>query len=256
MSLIAAGTVAAALFVTPIAGLAWRLPWSRLGPLLASESALNALWLSAVTSVVATIFSVLLGVPLAWILARADFAGLRLLRAAVTLPMVLPPVVAGAALLIAFGRRGAFGSLLFDATGFVLPFSLWGVVLANTFVAMPFLVLTVEGAFRGLDPRYEEAASTMGARPFRVFWRVAIPMVSPSLLAGTVLAWARALGEFGATITFAGNLSGRTQTLPLAVFQELERDRDTAVALSAILLTISFVLIVSLRDRWWPTRVQ
>jgi molybdate transport system permease protein len=194
---------------------------------------------------------VVVGVPLAWVLARAQFPGRALVRALVTLPMVLPPVVGGTALLLAFGRRGLVGEPLNDATGLVLPFSAWGVVLANTFVAMPFLTLTVEGALRNLDPRYESAAATLGARPFAVFRRVTLPLIAPSLGAGIVLCWARALGEFGATITFAGNLEGRTQTLPLAVYVALERDRDTAVALSLVLVVVSLTVLVVLRDRWW-----
>jgi molybdate transport system permease protein len=165
--------------------------------------------------------------------------------------MVLPPVVGGAALLFALGRRGFVGEPLNDATGFLLPFSTWGVVVANTFVAMPFLVVTVEGAFQGLDRRYESAAATMGASRLTVFRRVTLPMIGPSLRAGAVLAWARALGEFGATVTFAGNLQGRTQTLPLAVFVALESDRDTAVAISLVLVAVSLVVLVALRDRWW-----
>ena len=169
--------------------------------------------------------------------------------------MVLPPVVGGAALLFAFGRRGVIGEALDDATGFLLPFSWWGVVVANTFVAMPFLVLTVEGALSNVDRRYEMAAESLGATPLQVFRRVTLPMIRPSLVAGAVLAWARALGEFGATITFNGNLQGRTQTLPLAVFLELEGgDRDAAVAISLLLVVVSLVVLVGLRRNWWPAR--
>jgi len=193
----------------------------------------------------------LVGIPLAWVLARATFPGRSLVRALVTLPMVLPPVVGGAALLFAFGRRGLFGGPVHDATGFLLPFSTWGVVAANTFVAMPFLVLTVEAALRQLDRRYEDAARTLGASRWYVFRRVTLPAIRPALIAGAVLAWARALGEFGATITFAGNLQGRTQTLPLAVFVALESDRDTAVALSLVMVAVSLVVLVTLRERWW-----
>jgi molybdate transport system permease protein len=172
----------------------------------------------------------------------------------VTLPLVLPPVVGGAALLFALGRRGLVGAPLEQATGLVLPFSVWGVIVANTFVAMPFLVLTVEGALRNMDRRYEEAAASLGARRWTVLRRVTLPMIAPSLVAGLVLAWARAFGEFGATITFAGNLQGRTQTLPLAVFVALERDRDTAVAISLLMVVVSLLVLVALRDRWWRAR--
>ncbi len=249
--LLALGVVGVLVFALPFLGLLFRVPWSRLGSIATSAVVVDALWLSLLSSVAAAVISALLGVPLAWILARTDFPGRSFVRAIVTLPMVLPPVVGGAALLFAFGRNGTFGGPLADATSFVLPFSIWGVILANVFVAMPFLIVTVEGAFRNLDPRFEEAASTYGARPLDVFRRVTLPMIRPSLLAGIVLAWARALGEFGATITFAGNLPERTQTLPLAVFVELQRDRDSAVAISLILVVVSLVVLVALRDRWW-----
>lgn len=246
--------VGAALFVLPLVGLLGRTPYDRLGDLIADPIVTDALRLSLISSVLATVLATALGVPLAWVLARASFPGKRLLRALVTLPMVLPPVVGGAALLFAVGRRGLLGEPLYDATGIVLPFSLAGVVLANTFVAMPFLVVTVEGALDGLDRRYEAAAATLGASPLTVFRRVALPMIGPSLRAGVVLAWARALGEFGATITFAGNLQGRTQTLPLAVFVALGTDRDTAIAISLVLVAVSVLVLFVLRDRWRPMR--
>ena len=176
------------------------------------------------------------------------------MRGLVLLPLVVPPVVGGAALLFALGRRGVIGEPLYEATGLVLPFSTWGVVIATTFVAMPFLVITVEGALRNLDPRFEGAAASLGAGRWTVLRRVTLPMIAPSLAAGLPLTWARALGEFGATITFAGNLQGRTQTMPLAVFVALESDRDTAVALSLIMVVISLTVLVVLRERWWPSR--
>jgi molybdate transport system permease protein len=204
-----------------------------------------------VTSLAATVVAVLFGVPLAWILARLEFPGRSLVRGLVTLPLVLPPVVGGAALLFALGRRGLIGEPLNQATGLLLPFSTSGVILANTFVAMPFLVITVEGGLRNLDRRYEGAASSLGAGQWTVLRRVTLPMIGPSLVAGLVLTWARALGEFGATITFAGNLQGRTQTLPLAVFVALESDRDVAVALSLVMVVVSLAVLIALRDRWW-----
>jgi len=243
--------VAATLFVVPLLGLLAQTPWSRLGGLFGSEIVVEALRVSLVTSTISAALSVVLGVPLAWVLARTDLRGLTVIRSIVLLPMVLPPVVGGAALLFAFGRRGIVGEVLDTAAGLTLPFSMWGVVLANTFVAMPFLVVTVEGALRNLDTRYESAASTLGASELTVMRRVTLPLIAPSLRAGVVLAWARALGEFGATITFAGSLQGRTQTLPLAVFAALESDRDAAVAISLLLIVISLVLLVLLRDRWW-----
>jgi molybdate transport system permease protein len=160
-------------------------------------------------------------------------------------------VVGGAALLFALGRRGLIGEPLNQATGLVLPFSTWGVIIATTFVAMPFLVIAVEAALRNLDRRYEGAAAALGAKRWTVMRRVTIPMIAPSLVAGLVLTWARAFGEFGATITFAGNLQGRTQTLPLAVFVALESDRATAVAISLIMVIVSLAVLIGLRDRWW-----
>ena len=249
--LVALGSIGAAVFVLPLVGLITRTPWSRLGELVASDVVVDALKLSLLTSVLAAFISLLLGVPLAWVLARINFPGRHIVRAIVTLPMVLPPVVGGAALLFALGRRGVIGEPINDATGFLLPFSVWGVVVANVFVAMPFLVVTVEGALRNLDGRHEAAAATLGASRLTVFRRITLPMISPSLRAGLVLAWARALGEFGATVTFAGNLQGRTQTLPLAVFVALEQDRDTAVAISLVLVSVSLAVLLLLRDRWW-----
>jgi len=254
--LVVLGGLGGALFLLPLIGLATRAPWTRLGSLVGSDLVVDALKLSLISSIAAAAISLVLGVPLAWLLARVEFPGRSLIRAIVTLPMVLPPVVGGAALLFALGRRGVFGGPLSDATGFILPFSIWGVIIANVFVAMPFLVVTVEGALRSLDGRHEAAAATLGASPLTVFRRVTLPMIAPSLRAGLVLAWARALGEFGATVTFAGNLQGRTQTLPLAVFVALEQDRDTAVAISLVLVAVSLVVLLVLRDRWWNRSEQ
>ncbi len=238
-------------FVLPLVGLLLRVPWSSLGGLLTDPVVFEALRLSLVSSVLATAVSVVLGIPIAWILARVDFRGRQLVRSIVLLPLVMPPVVGGAALLFALGRRGTFGEPLYEATGLVLPFSLWGVVIATTFVAMPFLVITVEGALRNLDQRFEGAAATLGASRLRVMTRVTLPMVGPSVIAGTALTWARAFGEFGATVTFAGNLPGSTQTLPLAVFVALESNRDAAVAMSLLMVAVSLGVLFALRDRWW-----
>jgi molybdate transport system permease protein len=239
-----------AFFFLPLVALLIRVPWGDLGSLLASEVVTDALRLSLVSSVAATAISLVLGVPLAWLLARAEFPGRSVVRGVVTLPLVLPPVVGGAALLFALGRRGLVGGPLAEATGLVMPFSMWGVIVATTFVAMPFLVITVEGALRNLDTRYEGVAAALGAGRWTVLRRVTIPMIAPSLLSGLVLTWARAFGEFGATITFAGNLQGRTQTLPLAVFVALESDRDVAVAISLFMVAVSLAVLVALRDRW------
>ena len=244
------GGVAAVFLALPLLGLLQRTPWSRLGSLLTQPEATAALWLSLTVAVTATVLATVLGVPLAWLLARTSFRGRSLVRALVLLPMVLPPVVGGAALLYAFGRTGLVGGPVYDATGFLLPFSLRGVVVANAFVALPFLVITVESGLRAMDRRYEEAAATLGAGRWTTFRRVTLPMTTPSIVAGAVLAWARALGEFGATVTFAGNLQGRTQTMPLAVFLARESDRGAAIALSLVLVAVSLLVLLPLRDRW------
>ncbi|MGB8360069.1 MAG: ABC transporter permease [Acidimicrobiia bacterium] len=250
-TLVILGCLGVALFLVPLAGLLRRVPWSDLPALLGSDLVLDALRLSLVASLSATLISLLLGVPLAWLLARVEFPGRALVRGIVMLPLVLPPVVGGAALLFALGRRGLVGEPLYEATGLLLPFSTWGVILATTFVAMPFMVITVEGALRSVDRRFEGVAATLGARRWTVLRRVTMPMIVPSLVSGLVLTWARAFGEFGATITFAGNLAGRTQTLPLAVFVALETDRDAAVAISLLMVAVSLTVLVTLRDRWW-----
>jgi molybdate transport system permease protein len=233
----------------PLLGLLVRAPWSRLTDLLSEPSVGQAVRLSLLTASLATLLALVLGVPLAWALARLEFPGRRVVRALVTLPLVLPPVVGGVALLFAFGRRGVLGPALHDL-GIDLSFTTTGVVLAEAFVAMPFLVVTVEGALASGDRRYEEAAATLGASGWTTFRRVTLPLVSPAVAAGSVLCFARALGEFGATITFAGNLPGRTQTMPLAVYLALESDPDAALALALVLLAISVVVLVALRERW------
>lgn len=249
--LILLGGLAVSLFALPLVGLLWRTQWTELSSLMTRTVVVDALRLSLISSIAATALAFVLGVPLAWLLARVEFPGRRLVRGLALLPLVLPPVVGGAALLFALGRRGLVGEPLYEATGLVLPFSTWGVVVATTFVAMPFLVITVEGALHNLDRRYEGAAASLGARRWTVLRRVTIPMVGPSLVAGLVLTWARAFGEFGATITFAGNLQGRTQTLPLAVYVALESDRGVAVAISLLMVVVSLIVLVALRERWW-----
>ncbi|MEU6077931.1 ABC transporter permease [Micromonospora sp. NPDC047074] len=236
--------------ILPLVGLLARTPWADLPQRLAAPGVLTALRLSLLTATLATLFCLLLGVPLAWLLARVEFPGRRLVRALVTVPLVLPPVVGGVALLLVFGRNGLLGGWLDATFGITLPFTTAGVVLAEAFVAMPFLVIAVEGALRGADRRYEEAAATLGAGRWTTFTRVTLPMVAPGLAAGAVLCWARALGEFGATITFAGNYPGRTQTMPLAVYLALETDVQAAVVLSLVLLTVSVAILAGLRDRW------
>ena len=243
---------AVAFLVLPLIGLLARAPWRGLGHYLGDPRVTEALRLSVICSLGSLGIAILLGVPLAWLLARRDFHGRSLVRALVTLPLVLPPVVGGVALLLAFGRKGVLGPPL-DAIGIRLPFTTTAAVIAGAFVAMPFLVLAVEGAIAGLDERYEEVAATLGSSPWRVFRTVTLPLVGPGLAAGAALAWARALGEFGATITFAGNLPGETQTLPLAVYLLLQDDPDAATAVSLLLLAVSVVVLVTLRGRWLST---
>ena len=242
------------LFLTaPLLGLLVRAPWRTLPERLAEPGVLDALWLSLQTATTATVLCLIFGVPLAWLLARVEFPGRRVVRALVTLPLVLPPVVGGVALLLVLGRKGLIGSWLDRTVGITLPFTTAGVVIAQAFVAMPFLVIAVEGALRAADPRYEEAAATLGATGFTAFRRVTLPLVAPGVAAGAILCWARALGEFGATITFAGNFPGRTQTMPIAVYLALERDPEAAIALSLVLLAVSVAVLVGLRDRWLNT---
>ncbi len=240
----------ALLLVVPLAGLLVRAPWSDLTRLLGTPAVLDALWLSLGAASLATAISIVLGVPLAWVLARSSMPGLRLLRALVTLPLVLPPVVGGVALILVLGRNGLVGQHLDAWFGITLFGTTGAVVIAETFVAMPFLVVAVEGAFRSADLGYDEAAATLGAGRLTVFRRVSLPLIRPALVAGSVLCWARALGEFGATVTFAGNLQGVTRTMPLAVYLLMETDPEAAIALSLVLLTVSVVVLFALRGRW------
>ncbi|MFJ9867086.1 molybdate ABC transporter permease subunit [Streptomyces sp. NPDC101165] len=250
LPLLVPGVVALAFLLLPLVALLVRAPWRGLPQQLTSAEVWQALQLSLVTATAATAVSLVLGVPLAWLLARTEFPGRGLVRALVTLPLVLPPVVGGVALLLALGRNGVIGKWLDSWFGITLPFTTTGVVIAEAFVAMPFLVISVEGTLRAADPRFEEAATTLGASRFTAFRRVTLPLIAPGIAAGAVLAWARALGEFGATITFAGNFPGRTQTMPLAVYLALQNDPEAAIALSLVLLAVSVAVLAGLRDRW------
>jgi molybdate transport system permease protein len=241
---------AIAFFALPFLGLLWRAPWGSMLDVLGQPSVRTALWLSLRTSLAATLLSVVFGVPLAWLLARVPFPGSSAVRALCLLSMVLPPVVGGVALFFSFGRRGLFGQYLDRWFDIQLPFTAWGVVVAQTFVSMPFLVITVEAALRQTDRRYEDAARTLGGSRWYVFRRVTMPAIQPALIAGAVLAWARALGEFGATITFAGNFPGTTQTLPLATYLALETDPQEALVISLLMIAVSFAVLIGLRDRW------
>jgi molybdate transport system permease protein len=237
--LVLPAAVGAAFLLVPLVGLLLRIPWQGLPGLLTEPGVRQSLWLSLRTATTATAVSLVFGVPLAWVLARLSFPGRSLLRALVTVPLVLPPVVGGVALLFVLGRRGVLGQYLDAWFGITIPFTTTAVVIAQVFVAMPFLVVAVEGALAGTDRRYEEAAATLGASRWTAFRRVTLPSVAPAVGAGTVLCWARALGEFGATITFAGSFPGTTQTMPLAVYLALESDPEAALALSLVLLAVA-----------------
>lgn len=242
--------LALAFLLLPLAALVVRAPWRTLPAHLLSPEVGEALRLSLVCASLATVICLVLGVPLAWLLARATFPGRRLLRALVTVPLVLPPVVGGVSLLLLLGRRGLLGQQLDTWFGITLPFTTAAVVLAEAFVALPFLVIAVEGALRGADRRYEDAAATLGASRFLIFRRVTLPLIAPGITAGAVLCFARALGEFGATITFAGNFPGVTRTMPIAVYLALETNPEAAIVLSLVLLLVSVLVLTSLRDRW------
>jgi molybdate transport system permease protein len=237
-----------ALFVLlPLVAMVSRVNWAEFVPLVTSDSSIAALWLSLRTSIAATLLCIVFGIPMAIVLARSRFPGQRLLRALVLLPLVLPPVVGGIALLYTFGRRGLLGSTL-QFLGIEIAFSTTAVIMAQTFVALPFLVLSLEGALRTVGTRFEAIGATLGANPTTVLRRVTLPLVMPALISGAVLSFARALGEFGATLTFAGSLQGTTRTLPLEIYLQREVDPDAAVALSLVLVVVA-VLVVGLAHR-------
>ena len=242
--------VAIAFLLVPLVALLLKADWAGMPAQLAKPSVIPALRLSLVTTTSALVICAVLGTPLAWLLARSSHPGTPWLRALVTVPLVLPPVVGGVALLMAYGREGVVGRTLLEVAGLSIPFTPVAVVFAETFVALPFYVLAVEGSMRGLDPRYDGLAATLGASAWRTFRTVVVPMVAPGIASGAALAWARALGEFGATITFAGNFPGRTQTAPLAVYVALEGDPQAAITLSLVMLFISVLTLGVLRGRW------
>ncbi len=244
----------AALLVLPLVALVLRAPWGRLGELIIGEAVLQPLLLSLVTGLVSTAVCLVLGIPLAVVLARSvdwPVVPRRLLRALLTVPLVLPPVVGGIALLLLLGRRGLIGQW-FAAIGLGIPYTTGAVVIAQTFVALPFLVFAVEGALRAADRRTELAAATLGASRWQVFRLVTLPLVAPGIAAGAALCFTRALGEFGATITFAGSLPGVTRTLPIASYLALQSEPDAAIALALVLLVVSVGVLLALRDRWLP----
>lgn len=237
-----------AFIAVPLAAMLLKVDWANYPALITSEASLDALELSLVTASLSTLLCITLGIPMALVLARSTFRGLRVVRALVLLPLVLPPVVGGIALLYTYGRRGLIGEHL-EVFGISIAFSTTAVVVAQTFVALPFLVMSLEGALRTAGHRYENVAATLGARPTTVFRRVTLPLVLPGLASGAVLAFARALGEFGATLTFAGSLQGTTRTLPLEVYLRRETDPDAAVALSLLLIVVALVIVVAVHSR-------
>ncbi|MBA2550577.1 MAG: molybdate ABC transporter permease subunit [Nocardioidaceae bacterium] len=239
-----------AVLVVPLVGLVVETPWSSLWSRLQDSAVVSALRLSLITATLAMTVCLLVGVPLAWVLARVQFRGRRLLRALVTVPLVLPPVVGGIALLVTYNRTGPLGGPVYDVVGFQLPFSTAAVVLAQTFVALPFLVLSVEGALRSTGGPFDEVAATLGASRWSTFRRVTLPLAGPGIASGAVLAWARALGEFGATITFAGNRPDVTRTMPLEIYTTYNTDREGALILSLLLLVASVAVLAGMRERW------
>ena len=245
--------LATLLLVVPLVAMVAATNWAALPEQLASEPLREALWLSLVTSTAAMVVCLVLGLPLSWVLARVDFPGRGALRALVTVPLVLPPVVAGIALRTAFGRTGVIGEPLLELTGFAFPFTTWGVVLAHVFVSLPFVVIAIEGALRSADKEYDAAAATLGASRWTTFRRVSVPLALPGILAGMTLGWARSLGEFGATITFNGNYPGVTQTMPNLIYVTRHSDPEAALALSLVMLVVSVAVLLALRDRWLGT---
>ncbi|MBO0844883.1 MAG: molybdate ABC transporter permease subunit [Nocardioides sp.] len=248
--LLVPGAVAALLLVVPLLTLVADTPWGQLRDQLTSRAVRDALWLTALASVLTVVLCLLLGTPLAWLLARVDFPGRSLVRAAVIVPLVLPPVVAGVALVTALGRTGFVGRPLDAAFGITIPYTTPAVVIAHTFVSMPFYVLSVEGALRSSGEQYDAVAATLGADRWTTFRRITLPLAIPGVVAGAALAWARSLGEFGATITFAGNYPGTTQTMPSLIYTELQADPLVARTVSMVLLVVCVVVLALLRNRW------
>jgi molybdate transport system permease protein len=254
LALLLPGGLAAALLVVPLVALVLDTPWSGFWDQVASTEVRQALWLTLLASVATVVACVLLGTPLAWMLGRLSFPGRSVLRALVLVPLVLPPVVAGVALVTALGRTGLVGHLLYDWWGVTIPFTTTAVVISHTFVALPFYVLSVEGALGAVGDRYDVVSAGLGADRWTTFRRVTLPLVMPGVVAGAALAWARSLGEFGATITFAGNFPGTTQTMPSKIYTALQSDPEVARTLSMVLLVVSIGVLVGLRSRWLAPR--
>ncbi|HEY2644807.1 MAG TPA: ABC transporter permease [Galbitalea sp.] len=245
--------IALAFLILPLIALIAQVPWGDIGDVVAESGVVQSLALSLGAGAAATFFCVILGVPLAWVLARSvewNPALRRLFRALVVVPLVLPPVVGGIALVLLLGRTGVIGGPLNALFGIQIPFTTPAVIISETFVALPFMVLAVEGALRGVDRRLEDAAETLGASRWRIFRRISLPLIAPGVAAGAVLAFARALGEFGATITFAGDFPGVTRTMPIAAYIALESDPGAAYVIALILLIVAVGVLFALRDRW------
>ena len=247
---LAMAAIAVAFITLPILAILVRAPWSDAWDIGAQKTTRDALIVSLQTSVIAAFIASTIGIPLSWVLARSSGRGISVLRTISIVPIVVPPVVGGIALLAAFGRRGVVGQYLYDWWGVSLPFTRTAVVMAQVFVALPFFVLAVEAAFRQNDRHLEEAAETLGASPLRVFLTVALPLARPAIIAGFALSWARSLGEFGASITFAGSFPGKTQTLPMAVYELVSVDYQLSLVLSLLMVAFSVAVLVGLRDRW------
>lgn len=242
-SVIVLASCALAVVCVPLIGIVVRVPWSQVVSTVTQPEVRTVIWTSVYTSLIAMIMCTVIGVPLAWVLARSHSRATSIVRTLTTIPMVLPPVVGGIALLATLGRRGVIGQYLYEYFDVSLPFTRTALVIAQTFVALPFLVLTVDSAFQQLDVAYEETALTLGSRPLRTFLSVAVPTILPAIGSGMVLAWARALGEFGATITFAGSFPGTTQTLPMKIYSQLEQDWQGSLVLSLVMIAVAVVVI-------------
>jgi molybdate transport system permease protein len=246
LGLALAAAVTLGFLCLPLVALFLRVPPGTLLAQLGSEVALDALWVTVKTGLIAHVLVLVFGTPVAYLLGTRDFRGRSLVVAAIEVPLVLPPAVAGIALLTAFGRRGLLGDT-FETLGLQIPFTQVAVVMAVAFVASPFYIRQGIAAFAAVDPALLDASRTLGASPAKTFFRIALPLAAAGLGAGSALAWARGIGEFGATIMFAGSFPGETQTLPLAIYAQLDQDRDVAIAIGALLVLLSVTVLVTVK---------
>ena len=247
-------SIASLLLIVPFIGLSQRTPWSTFFQTITEETVLRSITLSLIVATSASVLCFILGLPLGWVLSRGEFRGLRVIRAIVLLPMVLPPVAGGTALLFALGRKGFIGSKLDSWFGLTLPFSTAGAIIAATFVSLPFFVLAIETSANQLDESYEESSLSLGASPTRTFFTTSLPMIKSAIFAGIALSWARALGEFGATITFAGDNPEKTRTLPLQLFVALETNPERAIVLGMLMVVMSLAVLITLRGKWMASQ--